>query len=51
MLWQRSPLDLSLFRRSSELPDLSGSDSSGGAPDQAVLSVGCSAGVGGWVVF
>ena len=33
MLWQRSPLDLSLFRRSSELPDLSGSDSSRGTLD------------------
>jgi hypothetical protein len=33
-----------------DLSDSPGSDSSGRAPDQAVLSVGGTAGGGGWVV-
>ena len=38
------------LRHLADLSDSSGSDSPRGAPDQAVLSVGCSEGCGGWVV-
>jgi hypothetical protein len=38
------------LRHLADLSDSPGSDSSRGAPDQAVLSVGRSAGGGGWVV-